>query len=63
MTIAEDIRTVEGVLIVCKGQPITGAVQRHLRKLGDFDSLEANPLVEINDSNEQGPLFGSEKRT
>jgi len=52
MTIAEDIRTVEGVLIVCKGQPITSAVQRHLQKLDDLDSLEANPLVEINDSNE-----------
>lgn len=47
MVIAEDIRTEDGILLICKGQAVTPAVRQHLEKFQRAGSLAGQPLVTV----------------
>jgi response regulator RpfG family c-di-GMP phosphodiesterase len=45
MTIAEDVQSAKGILLVCRGQAVTPAIQRHLQYFHDLGTLSEPILV------------------
>jgi response regulator RpfG family c-di-GMP phosphodiesterase len=45
MTIAEDVENTKGLLIVCRGQEVTPAIQRHLAQFLELGTLDDSILV------------------
>lgn len=44
-TIAEDVQNAKGILLVCRGQVVTAAIQRHLQHFQDLGTLRGPILV------------------
>jgi hypothetical protein len=45
MTIAEDVQSTKGILLVCRGQAVTSAIERHLQHFHELGTLTDPILV------------------
>ena len=53
MKICDDVKTSDGVLLVCQGQEVTAALRKHLLKFVDSGALDDNVLVTAPDTSDR----------